>query len=70
MVVQQVGVAGGMLELLGQVGAAAAGWPVGVLSETAGGWIPVLSLLCGCCLLSFSLSTASILFVGAKAKAD
>ena len=65
-----MGVAGGMVELLGQVGAAAAGWPVGVLSETAGGWISVLHLLCGCCLLSFGLATSSVLFAGAKAKAD
>ena len=50
-----VGLVGGTLELLGQVGAAAAGWPIGALSGGEEGWQPALVVFAGCCVVGAAL---------------
>ena len=67
-----VGLTGGLVELLGQVGAAAAGWPIGSLSSSAG-WSAAMGVFVVCCVAGCGLGLAVEAlgpYAGAKPKRE
>jgi sugar phosphate permease len=63
------GMAGGLLELLGQVGAACAGWPLGLLATSSvGGWDAAIGVFTVCAVLSTITATAAAMLAAAAAQ--